>query len=373
MAVRATDDLFPPGEFIRDELKARNWTQRDLAKILGRPAKSVNHIMSGKTSITTKTAQELAAAFETSAELWLNLESAYRLGLERRDQVDVARRARLYQKAPISEMMKRQWIRECDEVEGIERQVLDFLRIESLDEVPSLNVAARKSASYEDTTPDEFAWCFRALRIARTIETQPFESGRFLAGLERLRRLTAAREDIREVPRLLAELGVRFLIVERLPRMRLDGVTLWIDGASPVVAMSLRYDRLDWFWFTLSHELSHVKHGDGLSIDRDLVGTKRQRSEDKPEFEQRADREACEFLVPQAELRSFITRVRPLYSRKRIIQFANLHQVHPGIVVGQLQFREEMPYSHSRDMLEAVRHIIIDSAVTDGWGYLPAA
>ncbi len=373
MAHRATDDLFPPGEFIRDELKARNWTQRDLANILGRPLKSVNHIMSGKTSITTKTAQELAAAFGTSPELWLNLENAYRLALERRDQIDVARRARLYQKAPISDMMRRQWIRECDDVGEIERQVLEFLEIKSLDDSPSLELAARKSTSYADTSPEEVAWCFRALRIARTIETQPFNSGRFLDGLESLQKLAAVREDIGQVPRALADLGVRFVIVERLPKMRLDGATLWIDPTSPVIAVSLRYDRLDWFWFTLSHEIAHVKHGDRLSIDRDLVGTKRQRSENKPEPEQRADREACEFLVPQAELQSFITRVRPLYSRKRIIQFANLHQVHPGIVVGQLQFREEIPYAHSRDMLEAVRHIIVDSAVTDGWGYFPGA
>ena len=107
MAARAPDDLFPPGEFIRDELKARNWTQRDLANILGRPVKSVNHILSAKTGITTKTAQELAAAFGTSAQFWLNLESAYRLAVERRDHVDVARRARMYEKAPISDMMRK--------------------------------------------------------------------------------------------------------------------------------------------------------------------------------------------------------------------------------------------------------------------------
>jgi HTH-type transcriptional regulator / antitoxin HigA len=72
-------DLFPPGEYIRDELEARGWTQEDLAEILCRPLRTVNQIILGKVAITAQTAQALGAAFGTSAELWANLEGVYRI------------------------------------------------------------------------------------------------------------------------------------------------------------------------------------------------------------------------------------------------------------------------------------------------------
>lgn len=69
----------PPGEFLRDELQARGWTQADLADILGRPVSLVNRIIASKRGISARTAMELAAAFGTTPELWLRLDSAYRL------------------------------------------------------------------------------------------------------------------------------------------------------------------------------------------------------------------------------------------------------------------------------------------------------
>ena len=40
-----------PGDFIRDELTARGWTQTDLAQILGRPLPTLNRILQGKHAI----------------------------------------------------------------------------------------------------------------------------------------------------------------------------------------------------------------------------------------------------------------------------------------------------------------------------------
>ncbi len=76
---RPVAQVFPPGDFIREELDARGWTQRDLAEIIDRPLQAVNAIVNGKKEITPATAVALAAAFDTSPEFWLNLESAYQL------------------------------------------------------------------------------------------------------------------------------------------------------------------------------------------------------------------------------------------------------------------------------------------------------
>lgn len=76
---RAPAEVFPPGDFIREELEARHWTQGDLAAVIKRPLQAVNEIINGKKQITAETAKALAAAFGTSAKLWLNLESTYQL------------------------------------------------------------------------------------------------------------------------------------------------------------------------------------------------------------------------------------------------------------------------------------------------------
>ncbi|MFI5459586.1 MAG: HigA family addiction module antitoxin [Isosphaerales bacterium] len=74
--------VFPPGDFIREELEARGWTQSDLAEVLGRPFQTVNAIVNGRKAVTPRMARELEAAFGASAEFWMNLEISYQLHRE---------------------------------------------------------------------------------------------------------------------------------------------------------------------------------------------------------------------------------------------------------------------------------------------------
>src|SRR3546814_13350101 len=88
------------------------------------------------------------------------------------------------------------------------------------------------------------------------------------ASLPRLSALLTAPEETRHVARILDECGVRFVVVEPIPGSRIDGACFWLPNKQPVVALSLRLDRIDNFWFVLRHELEHVLRGHGQ--DRDL-------------------------------------------------------------------------------------------------------
>ncbi len=110
MTERIAAEVFPPGDLVREELAARGWTQNDLAEILGRPPRLVSEIISAKRAITPETAQGLADAFGTDAQIWMNLETSYQLNRLRKKDVDVSRRAKLYSFAPVKEMLRRQWI-----------------------------------------------------------------------------------------------------------------------------------------------------------------------------------------------------------------------------------------------------------------------
>jgi HTH-type transcriptional regulator/antitoxin HigA len=290
----------------------------------------------------------------------------------------VSQRSRIYSKLPVNEIIKRGWIERTDNVEGLENRVLGFLEIRSLDETPKIIPhAARKSTSYDAVTSSQLAWLFRAKKLAARVDAEPYTVTRLRRGMERLKSLLRNPDDVRHVPGVLAESGVRFMVIEHLPKTRIDGCAFWLDTKSPVIVLSLRFDRIDCFWYTLIHDLYHIVHkdvggGDEPLVDSDLGGTKATPSSERPANEQRADRGAAEFLVPQAELEEFIQRTGPRYSKSKIAEFADQLQVHPGLVVGQLQYRREISFSHSREMLVRIRDIITDSALTDGWGYAPA-
>ena len=79
MTNHAPAEVFPPGEFLSDELEERGWTHIDFAKIIGKDTRLVNEIVRGKRSVTPETAQLLSEALGTSAQFWMNLETAYRL------------------------------------------------------------------------------------------------------------------------------------------------------------------------------------------------------------------------------------------------------------------------------------------------------
>ena len=359
-------DLFPPGEYIRDELETRGWTQEDLAAILGRPLSAVNQIIKGNKAITPQTARELAAAFGTSAELWLNLENAYRLGLSRQETAEVSKRARLYELAPLKEMIRRGWIPPHEDADDLELAVLAFFEIRSIDEKPRMNHAASKSSSYAGTTPRQLAWYFRAKHLAATQKVRRFDEARLRQRLPHVRGLAATVEDLAKLPELLAEMGIRFVLVEQLQGSRIDGATLWIDDASPVIALSLRFDRIDGFWHTLAHELMHVLHRQ-TAIDIDMIQKDSRSASPKPAVEDQIDREASRFLIPPKEIQAFIGHFGDRIPKHGITNFARHLGVHPGVVVGQLHFRQSMPYTHCRGMLVGVREWLAPAATTDGW------
>ena len=368
-------EAFTPGEYIQEELEERGWTQLDLAEILGRPPQAVNEIINGKKSITPETAIGLAGAFGTSAQLWMNLEAAYQLSKVGPDVGAVSKRARLYEIAPISQMQRRGWIESSSNIEVLEAQVLRFFGAKSLEESLSFAHAARKSTDYSKVTPSQLTWLYRAERLARVVDvTGRFSDDSFRLALSQISRLKSDAQEIRHLPKILAKSGIRFLVIEHLPSTKIDGMCFWLDAESPVIVISLRYDRIDWFWHTFMHEMYHVKNRDGVeetTLDTQLVGSDAQPFDQKPENEKRADSFAAGFVVDQAKLKDFIRRVHPLYSRTRIVGFANQQGVHPGIVVGQLQHLGKINYSHSRGLLESVKEIITSSSLTDGWGHLP--
>lgn len=226
-----TTDWIPhPGEYIKDELEARGWSQRDLSYILGQPEQSINTIISGKRGISPDMAKALAGAFEVPAEFFLNLAKYWELARAHSPDPGVARRAKLQSAYPIREMIKRGWI-EDTVPDMLEAQVMKFFDVRKLEDVLAMPHVAKKSAYEEQPTPSQLAWLFRVRQVAKSIKDTPVYSKADLEeSLNILKHLMINPSDIIQIPSILKKCGVRLVFVESLPKAGIDGVCTWING-----------------------------------------------------------------------------------------------------------------------------------------------
>lgn len=361
-------DVPHPGEIIREELEARGWLQRDLAYILGAPEQAVNMILSGKRGISPEMAKALGQAFEVDPDFFANLQKSYEMANAKEPDPGIARRAKWQSSYPIREMIKRGWIEAADP-DLMEAQMMRFFEVNRVDDIPHLAYAAKKT-NYGEIPPTQLVWLFRVRQIAKEMVVPSYSEKLLREAVDRLPSLMVDPEEIRHVPRILAECGVRYTLVETLPSAKIDGVCLWLDSKAPVIGMTTRFDRVDNFWFVLRHEIEHVlqKHGRAIGIiDSELEGSRALANSDLPEEEQIANAAAQHFCVPEDEMESFFIRKAPFFSERDVIGFARRVQRHPGIVVGQIQRRTEQ-WNFLRRYQVKIREYIASNAVVDGWG-----
>ena len=379
--------VISPGRILQRELDARGWTQKDLAEITKRPPQTINEIIKGTKQITPETARELSAALGTTAKFWTNLETNYRLNLAKKKQKEseIERRSRLYTLAPISELIKRQWIKSTKSLDELEQSVCQFLGIKSPQEIPQLSVNFRKGASpgfdsgacvvrhsqhgsgissltesissrqvLEPEYNAKIAWCKRVEQVVSKQTLKEFKLDKLREAIPDLLRYAQKEEDIAHIPQMLNDLGVHFAIVPHLNKTYLDGAVFYLEN-HPVVALTLRHNRIDCFWFSLMHELAHIVAGHrGVYLDN--LDELEQNSK-----EEEANKLARNWLIDEQAWNSFIVQTQPRFSKRAIIDFAQAQNRHPGIILGRLQHEGLVPYQNLRMLLTKVKSLLNDS------------
>lgn len=364
-----------PGQLIEDLLNQRGWTQRVLSIVLDIDLSTINKVVTGKRQVDAGLALGLSELFEIPAEHFLNLQKSYELAQARliaRPDPGISNRAHLFGHLPVSDMIKRGWIHaELRNVPEVESSLTKFFSAEDPSQIEILPHAPKKTNVCGPVSPAQLAWLYRVKQMAEELLVPRYSVDSAKGIVPQLRELLVSPAAARKVPRILAEAGIRFLLVESLPSAKIDGVCFWVDDArSPVVAMSVRYDRIDNFWFVLRHELEHVFRGHGKGsamLDTELEGDKAGTGNGVAEEERVANEAAAEFCVPQKALDSFVARKAPVFAERDIIGFARNHAIHPGLVAGQLQ-RRLGRYDLFRAHLVKIRTSVAPSAMVDGWG-----
>lgn len=340
-------EVSPPGETLLEVLDERGITQADLAERTGRPRKTINEIIKGKTAITPETALQLERVLGVPSSFWNARETQYREFLAKRDEVErFEAEIAWIERFPIHEMVKQRLIPRQPDKLGYLYALLQFFGIASPEQWQSVwkgaalsHVAFRKAKKSDEYALSAWLRCGQlAGEQATCPEYDPMAFRDALQGLRKLTLLPPAQFQPLLID-LCRRCGVVVVFIRELPGSGASGATFWAMGHSrPVLMLSLRYKTDDHLWFTFFHEAAHIiLHG---KKDLFIEGLN---SEDGREDE--ANQFSADFLIPRERLRAFVRKSGPI-SRDRIDKFAGELGIAPGIVVGRLQHDKVLPMTH---------------------------
>lgn len=300
--------------------------QKDLAEIMGSKSRA-SELLARKRPMTVEMIRVLHERLRISADV---LVAPMRVAESAVSDIE-------WGKFPIREMQRRGWF-SADAAAGItgEELVKAFFSRTSMSASP---VLLRRTLNGDTEGSDKFAlyaWIARVLIRAR--ESKRPET-RYSPGsisdefLRQLAKLSRSAEGPLLAKEFLAMKGIVLVVEPHLPKTRLDGAAMLDEDGTPIIGITLRYDRVDNFWFTLMHELVHVQRH--LGRQGQAFIDEFEASNDSDALETEADLTAGEAFIPRAVWKS-----SDAYRLKRadaVEQLATELAIHPAIIAGRIR------------------------------------
>ena len=328
-------DYPSPVAAIEFRMEQANLRPRDLVPFIGSRAK-VSEVLSGKRTITMPMARALHEHLGVPADALLREPGA----VFGDPLADIE-----WSRFPVKAMSKLGWIPEGPNLTANAEVTMRDL----IDRAGGVDVAGaalyRKNDQVRaNAKMDPYAlkaWCWQVL--ARANSEQPkakYKRGTVtLDFLRNVARLSWSEDGPRLAKEFLAKHGIPLVTERHLPKTYLDGAALRLGDGRPVIGLTLRYDRIDNFWFCLLHELAHVgRHMDndkGNAFIDDQTLRRLEGGREDPR-ERQADEWAEEALVPEAAWEASAVKDEP--TPMSVMNLANALQVHPAIVAGRVRY-----------------------------------
>lgn len=322
-----------PIEAIRFRMEQMNLTPRDLVPLLGSRSK-VSEILSRKRPLTLSMARALHKGLRIPARVLLQEQFLFDLGEEGIE----------WERFPIREMAARGWIK--DKVTDVRRQAKDVMNrfFAPLGKTWAPTVLYKQTHYYlRSARQMDFyalsAWnarvCIRALQAPPSVKFEP--GALTLEFMHELAHLSTLNGGPKHAIEYLDKIGVSLLVEPQLPETYIDGAAILAAPDQPVVALTIRYDRIDNFWFVLMHELIHISrhlNADLTTFYDDLD------VEDKTSVqEQEADELAGEALIPFEEWKK--SPASKLRTPDAVQHLASRLRIHPAIVAGRIRHQRK--------------------------------
>jgi len=322
-------ELPDPIDAIQFRMEQQSLTRRDLEAYIGSRSK-VSEVLSQKRPLTLSMIRALHSGLGIPAEVLLQERDPSLL-----EETDID-----WSRFPLREMIKRNWIK--GSLADLPDRAEDLLRpfFASLGPPQTINAFLRKSKHVRSArTMDDNAlkaWTVRIINLAEeyppTVVYRPNIVN--LEFMQQLARLSPSDDGPLRARDFLRDHGISLIIEQHLPQTYLDGAAILSQSNRPIIGLTLRYDRIDNFWFTLMHELAHVALHVGKEISQfydDLdVG------DQGSTYERQADQLAGEALIPEAEWRA--SPASGSRSPAAAVDLAKKLGIHHAIVAGRIRY-----------------------------------
>ncbi len=318
-----------PIEAIKFRMEQMNLTPRDLVPLMGSRSK-VSEVLSRKRPLTLSMVRALHKGLRIPAKALLREQFLF----------DLSEEAVEWERFPIREMMARGWIKE--KVTDVRRQAKDVMHrfFAPLGKGWAPVVLLKQSQYYLRSARQMdiyalAAWnarvCIRALQTPPSVKFEP--NVLTLEFMHELAHLSTLSDGPRHAIEYLDKVGVSLIVEPHLPETYIDGAAILAAPDQPVVALTLRHDRIDNFWFVLIHELVHISRH--LSVDLTAFYDDLDVEDTTNVQEKEADHLAGEALIPEEEWRkSPASRLR---TPEAVQLLASRLRIHPAIVAGRIR------------------------------------
>ena len=327
---------FPtPVAAIEFRMEQAGLTNRDLMPFIGGRSK-VSEVLSGKRAITMSMARALHRHLGIPAEVLIQEPGA---------RFDPAYEELEPERFPLKAMAKAGWIPDVpDLLDRAEELIGGLIERAGGQRVATAPLYRKNNQRRMNAKTDEYAlraWCWQVMATAQ--EHPPdadYEPGTVNPEFLRcLAQLSTSGDGPRRARDFLAQSGIGLHAVRHLQRTHLDGAAVLLVDGRPVIGLTLRYDRIDNFWYTLMHELAHVSlHLDNGSEDTAFVDDHSLRGVEPAagdSKEAQADRMAEDALIPPDIWRDGAILNRP--TTMAVLDLAAEAKVHPAIVAGRVR------------------------------------
>lgn len=334
-----------PIDAIKFRMSEKGLKQVDLAPYFGTKSR-VSEVLSGKRALTVPMIKALSVGLGIAPQTLLGLDSNDKPVINERTKEDIN-----WSKFPIKEMLSRGWIEDTGSKikRNVEEQVKDF--VSSLGG-SSANASFKRTLSGDAYTPISqyklYAWVARVIQKARDRNLEysydPNSIGKEF--LKELANLSWSEFGPLSAVEYLEKHGICIVIEPALKGTSVDGAALKDSDGRPIIALSLRHDRLDNFWFTLLHEVVHIwKHVD---LDKTFVDDLDNHTESKDKLEAEANRYARDTFIPRVVWKRSKAYLTP--SVATIDELSRELNIHPAIIAGRLR-RETGRYNQFSDLV----------------------
>ncbi len=324
---------------------ARGMSQKDLGDFLGVAEQQIQRYESDRYRMAS-----LDRLTEVADALNVRIaERAQLVGSPKLDSVDPS----VWQAFPFAEMFKRGWFEDFSGTLSQAKKVAGDLIPAFLHGAHSQFAPMalhRKSVRSSGQVHEAAiaAWEARVRTLAdRNPPDRAFDRDRLTADWVRgLVGLSLEDNGPRLAADYLRDAGISLVIERHLPGTLLDGAALASADHHAIVAMTLRHDRLDNFWFTLLHEIGHLKLHIRLGEYAAIFDDNDSPAADK--VEQDADYFAQEALIPEANWNLAVSRFTR--NDKAVVADAKRFGVAPAVIAGRIR-RDANDYTLFRTLV----------------------